>query len=162
LLVSVSQTALQEGVGSVIRNCGSLYMIPALTMFQRLMPGRQRVAYCIFLTLVYAGQVVAEPIGALTAFHPSWRALFVALTVSGAWLLLVAFFFFPDDRPEHGPAHNFDFAGVGLFMVGLALVLFLLYRGNYLGWWTSNAIWSAAVALAVVVVLFIWRELTAP
>jgi predicted MFS family arabinose efflux permease len=163
LLVSVSQSALQDGVGGVIRNCGgSLYMIPTLTMFQRLMPGRQRVGYCIFLTLVYAGQVVAEPIGALTAFHPSWRALFVALAISGLWLLLVAYFLFPDDRPESGPAHGFDFAGAGLFMAGLALILFLLYRGNYLGWWRSNAIWSAAIALVVVVSLFVWRQLTAP
>jgi DHA2 family multidrug resistance protein len=162
LLVSVSQTALQSGVGGVIRNCGSLYMIPTLTMFQRLMPRRQRLGYCIFLTLVYAGQVVAEPIGALIAFHPSWRALFAGMTVSGLWLLLVAFFFFPDDRPESGPAHGFDFAGAGLFMAGLALILFLLYRGNYLGWWTSKAIWSAAIALVLVVALFVWRELTAP
>jgi predicted MFS family arabinose efflux permease len=162
LLVSVAQTALQQGVGGVIRNCAGLYMIPTLTMFQRLMPGRQRIAYCIFLTLVYAGQVLAEPIGALIAFHPSWRALFVVTTVSGAWLVLAAFFLFPDDRPESGPAHGFDFAGLGLFMAGLALILFLLYRGNYLGWWTSNAVWSAAIALALVLALFVWRELTAP
>jgi predicted MFS family arabinose efflux permease len=163
LLVGISQSAIQEGVGGVIRNCGaSMYMIPNLTMFQRLMPGRQRVAYCVFLTLVYAGQVVAEPIGALTAFHPSWRALFVGLAVSGVWLILVAFFLFPDDRPESGPAHRFDFAGASLFMAGLALIFFLLYRGNYLGWWTSNAIWGATVALALVVALFVWRELTAP
>ena len=162
LLVSTSQSVLQGGVGGVIRNLGGIYMIPTLTMFQRLTPGRQRITYCLFLTMVYAGQVVAEPIGALIAFHPSWRALFVALAVSGVLLLLVAFFLFPDDRPECGPTHAFDFAGAALFMAGLALILFLLYRGDYLGWWTSNAVWGAAIALALVIALFVWRELTAP
>jgi predicted MFS family arabinose efflux permease len=162
LLVSVAQTALQAGVGSVIRNCSGVYMIPTLTMLQRLVPNRQRIVYCIFLTLVYAGQVVAEPIGALTAYHPSWRALFVALTVMGAGILLVAVFFFPDDRPDSGPAHAFDFAGAGLFMVALALMFFLLYRGNYLGWWTSTPICVAATGLVLVLGLFLWRELTVP
>jgi MFS family permease len=162
LLVSLSQTAIQVGLGGVIRNCSGLYMIPALTMFQRLMPGRQRVAYCIFVTLVYAGQVIAEPIGGLIAYHPSWRLLFLSMTVSGTWLLLVAFFLLPDDRPATGPAHPFDFAGAGLFTAVLALILFLLYRGNYLGWWRSNAVWAGAIALVLVFGLFLWRELTVP
>jgi MFS family permease len=162
LIVSLAQTALQVGIGGVVRNCAGLYMIPNLTIFQRLTPGRQRIAYCIYLTLVYAGQVVVEPLGALIAFHPSWRALYVILAICGLWLILAGFFLYPDDRPDSSPEHPFDFAGTGLFMVGLALVFFLLYRGNYLGWQVSTPIWAAAAALIVVFVLFVWREVCAP
>jgi MFS family permease len=162
LVVSLAQTALQLGIGGVVRSCCGLYMIPNLTILQRLMPGRQRVAYCVYLTLVYAGQVVAEPLGALVAFHPSWRVEFVVLATCGSWLILAGFFLFPDDRPESAPKHAFDFAGAGLFMAGVALILFLLYRGNYLGWWVSTPVWAAVAALIAVFVLFVWRELRAP
>jgi hypothetical protein len=47
-------------------------------------------------------------------------------------------------------------------MVGLALVFFLLYRGNYLGWLVSTPIWIAFAALAVVFVLFVWYEMRSP
>ncbi len=91
--------------------------IPGLTMLQRLLPERKRFAYCTYLTLVYGGQVIVEPIGALVAFHPSWRALFVGIGACGVVLVLIALCLFPDDRPARPPEHGFDFAGVGLFMV---------------------------------------------
>src|SRR5262249_39657569 len=48
-----------------------------------------------------------------------------------------------------------------LFAVAYALVLFLLYRGNYLGWRVSTPIWSAAVAALAAAALFVWRQLVA-
>jgi DHA2 family multidrug resistance protein len=105
--------------------------------------------------------VMVEPIGALTSFNPSWRALFAAIGVCGACLVLNGLFLFPDDQPERQPEHSFDFAGAGLFMVTMGLILFLLYRGNYLGWRVSTPIWTAAGAVAAALALFIWRELVA-
>src|SRR5262249_2367886 len=52
--------------------------------------------------------------------------------------------------------------GAGLFATALALVYFLLYRGNYLGWGLSTPICLAAAALVVVIAMFIGRQLTAP
>ena len=40
--------------------------------------------------------------GALLAFHPSWRALFVGLGACGVALVLIALCLFPDDRPSGG------------------------------------------------------------
>src|SRR5262249_21463441 len=60
---------------------------------------------------------------------------------------------FPDDRPERQPEHGFDFAGAGLFMILLGLILFLLYRGNYLGWRVSTPIWTAVAAVLASLVL---------
>src|SRR5262249_56971160 len=68
---------------------------------------------------------------------------------------------FPDDRPGRRPEHGFDFAGAGLFVITYGLVLFLLYRGNYLGWRVSTPIWAAAAAVLAAVALFIWRQLVA-
>ncbi len=141
---SLTRTPLEFGVTGVLRNCGGFLPIPGLTMIQRLMPRRRRFVYCTWLALVYGGQVIVESFGALVAFHPSWRALFVGLGACGVALVLIALCLFPDDRPTRRPEHGFDFAGAGLFMIFFGLILFLLYRGDYLGWRVSTPIWIAA------------------
>ncbi|MDB5308898.1 MAG: transporter [Gemmataceae bacterium] len=158
---AMARTPWELGGTGVVRACAAFYTFPGLTILQRLLPGRTRFTYCTYLTLVYGGQVVVEPIGALLAFNPSWRALFGGLGVCGACLVLIALCLFPDDRPERRPEHGFDFTGAGLFMVTLGLILFLLYRGNYLGWRVSTPIWTAAAAVLAALALFIWRELVA-
>jgi hypothetical protein len=159
---SLARTPLEFGVTGVLRNCAGLLPIPGLTMLQRLVPGRHRFAYCTWLALVYGGQVIVESFGALVAFHPSWRALFVGLGACGVALILIALCLFADDRPARQPEHGFDFAGAGLFIVFFGLILFLLYRGNYLGWRVSTPIWVAIGGALGTLALFIWRELVAP
>jgi MFS transporter, DHA2 family, multidrug resistance protein len=158
---ALARTPWELTVAGVVRSSAAFFSIPGLTTLQRLLPGRARFGYCTYLAMVFGGQVAVEPLGALLAYNPSWRALFAALGVSGACLVLVALFIFPDDRPAHPPEHGFDFAGTGLFMVTVALILFLLYRGNYLGWRVSTPIWTAAAAVLAALALFIWRELVA-
>jgi hypothetical protein len=158
---SLARTPLELGITGLVRSCAGFFTIPGLTTLQRLLPGRARFAYCTYLTMVYGGQVVVEPIGALVAFNPSWRALYAGIGVCSVLLVLIALCLFPDDRPERGPEHGFDFAGAGLFMVLFALILFLLYRGNYLGYRVSTPIWAAAAGVLAALALFIWRELVA-
>ncbi len=62
---SMARTPIEFGVTGVLRSCGGFLAIPGLIMFQRLMPGRSRFAYCTWLTLVYGGQVIVESAGAL-------------------------------------------------------------------------------------------------
>jgi DHA2 family lincomycin resistance protein-like MFS transporter len=159
---SLARTPWELGVAGTLRSCAGFCAIPGLTILQRLVPGRTRFAYCTYLALVFGGQVVAEPVGALVAFHPSWRALFAGIGACGVALVLVALCLFPDDRPVRRPKHGFDFAGAGLFVVIYGLIFFLLYRGNYLGWRVSTPIWAAAGGVLVGLVLFLWRELVAP
>ncbi len=145
---TMARTPWELGVAGVVRSCAGFYPIPGLTTLQRLLPRRTRFSYCTYLTLVYGGQVVVEPIGALLTFNPSWRALFGGLGMCGACLVLIALCLFPDDRPERRPEHGFDFVGMGLFVAVLGLIFFLLYRGNYLGWRVSTPIRIAAAALS--------------
>jgi predicted MFS family arabinose efflux permease len=159
---SLARTPLELGVMGTLRSCAGFLAIPGLITLQRLMPGRIRFAYCTWLSLVYGGQVLVEPVGALMAFHPSWRALYAGMGVCGAALFVIALCLFPDDRPKLQPEHGFDFAGAGLFMIGCGLSLFLLYRGDYLGWRVSTPIWAGGAGLLVVLVLFLWRERVAP
>jgi DHA2 family multidrug resistance protein len=158
LCESLARTPLELLVTGVVRSSAGFLPIPGLMMLQRLLPTRKRFIYSTYLTLVYGGQVLVEPIGALVAFHPSWRALFAGIGLCGVVIVLLALCLFIDDRPAQPAEHGFDFAGMGLFMVGLGLILFLLYRGDYLGWHISTPIWAAAAGLLVVVALFIWRE----
>jgi hypothetical protein len=159
---SMARTPWELGVEGVVRSCAGFYSIPGLTILQRLAPGRTRFAYCTYLALVFGGQVTVEPLGALLAFNPSWRALFVGIGACGVALVLVALCLFPDDRPARQPEHGFDFTGAGLFMVIYGLIFFLLYRGNYLGWSVSTPIWAAIGGILALLALFIWRQLVAP
>src|SRR5262245_50701293 len=79
--VALARTPWELGVAGVVRSCGGFYSIPGLTVLQRCLPGHARFGYCTYLALIFGGQVTVEPIGALLAFNPSWRALFVALGV---------------------------------------------------------------------------------
>jgi MFS family permease len=159
---ALAQNAWHITVAGIVRSCSGFYMIPSLAMAQQLFPQRRRLVYCLFLALVYGGQVVVEPIGAILAYHPSWRAVFFGLLVCATWLVLSGLFLFPRDVPARPPVHGFDYAGAVLFITFLSLVFFLLYRGNYLGWGISTPICLAAAALVVVTVVFVWRELVAP
>jgi MFS family permease len=159
---ALARTPWQLGVAGVVRSCAGLYSIPGLTILQRLVPEQRRFLYCTYLALIFGGQIVVESVGSLLAFHPSWRAVFVILGACGVWFVLSGLFLFEDDRPRQQPGHAFDFPGATLFMVALALVFFLLYRGNYLGWRVSTPILIAAAALAAGAALFVWREVVAP
>jgi MFS family permease len=159
---ALARTPWELFVAGTVRSCAGFYSIPGLTILQRQLPGRTRFGYCTYLALVFGGQVAVEPVGALLAFNPSWRMLYIALGVLGACLVLVALFVFPDDRPERRPEHPFDFAGAGLFVAIFGLVLFLLYRGNYQGWRVGTPIVTAAAAVLAAVALFVWRQLIAP
>jgi MFS family permease len=159
---ALARTPWELFVAGTVRSCAGFYSIPALAILQRCLPGHNRFGYCTYLALIFGGQVTVEPLGALLAFNPSWRMLFAALGAGGACLVLVGLFIFPDDRPGRRPEHGFDFAGAGLFVAVFGLVLFLLYRGNYLGWRISTPIVTGAVAVLATAALFIWRELVAP
>ena len=158
---ALARTPEELFVAGTVRSCAGFYSIPGLTILQRCLPGHTRFGYCTYLALVFGGQVTVEPLGALLAFNPSWRLLFAILGACGACLVLVGLFIFPDDRPGHRLQHGFDFAGAGLFVAIFGLVLFLLYRGNYLGWRVSTPIVTTAVAVLTAIALFIWRELVA-
>jgi DHA2 family multidrug resistance protein len=158
---AMARTPWELGVTGVVRSCAAFLPFTGLSLLQRLLPRRARFNYSTYLALVYGGQVVVEPIGALLTFNPTWRVLFGGLGVCGACLALVALCLFPDDRPERLPEHSFDFVGAGLFMVALGLTFFVLYRGNYLGWRVSTPIWAAAAGVLAALALFIWRELAA-
>src|SRR5262249_9682632 len=158
---ALAATPWELFVAGTVRSCAGFYSIPGVTTMQRLLPRHARFGYCTYLAMIFGGQVAVEPLGALLAFNPSWRILFAVLAACGAGLVLVGWFIYPDDQPGRKPEHGFDFAGAGLFMATFGLVLFLLYRGNYLGWRVSTPIVTAALAVLAAVALFIWRELVA-
>jgi MFS family permease len=161
LTEALARTPVQLFVTGTIRSCAGFYSIPGIVILQRCLPRYARFSYCTYLALVFGGQVTVESFGALLAFNPSWRVLYAALGACGACLILVGLFVFPDDHPDHRPRHGFDFAGAGLFVAIFGLVLFLLYRGNYLGWRVSTPIVTGALAVLATAALFIWRQLIA-
>ena len=47
---SLARTPLELGVAGMLRSCAGFYAIPGLIMLQRLLPGRNRFAYCTYLS----------------------------------------------------------------------------------------------------------------
>ena len=129
--MALAHTPAQDIAAGVVRSCSGLFVIPGLLMLQQQMPRQKWLMLLCVLVMVYGGQVLAEPIGALLAFHPSWRVLFLVIAGLGAWSAVCAWCLFPDDRPREPTRVAFDFAGAGLFASWVSLILFLLYRGNY-------------------------------
>ncbi len=165
---ALARTPWELFVAGTLRSCAGFYGIPGITILQRCVPGYTRFAYCTYLALVFGGrkpgdrQVEPHRL-AHDGVQPVLADVVIVISrcVLGPCLILIGLFLFQDDRPAQRPEHGFDFAGAGLFVASFGLVLFLLYRGNYLGWRVSTPIVTAALALLTALALFIWRELVA-
>jgi DHA2 family multidrug resistance protein len=158
---ALARDSAEAATAVALRAAGGLFGIPCLVVLMALYPRHRGLAYGGFLTAIYGGQVLAEPIGGLIAFHPSWRALFWFLTAGGAWIALSAYALIPEAPPTARPPGPFDWPGLLLFAAFSGLVLFLLFRGNYLSWAVSTPICLALAAVPLFAGLFVWRERTA-
>jgi len=158
---ALARDRVEAAVAVTIRSSCGLFGIPCLVVLMAMYPRRRGLMYTGFLSTIYGGQILSEPIGGLIAYHPSWRALFVFLTAAGLYIALATYWLVPKLPPFPRPRGPFDWLGLLLFAVFSALVLFLLYRGNYLGWSASTPILMTAAAVPIVALLFVWRERTA-
>ena len=102
------------------------------------------------------GFTLGPVVGGFITFTLGWRYIFF---ISGALSfigLAAARFLLLDDRGSGGRAARepFDFAGAGLFAVGLTFLLLGITRGG-LGYW-------GFLLSALFLALFVWREATCP
>ena len=97
-------------------------------------PVRQRgQALGLQATMTYLGLTVGPSLGGWLAGELGWRSIFFINLPVGLLALILTIRFIP---AGHGNAQTqrFDFAGAGVFLFGLALLLFGLNQGYTLGW----------------------------
>jgi DHA2 family multidrug resistance protein len=149
---------------------GALQPTEQAILRQTFPPEEQGTAMALFGMAVMIGPAVGPTLGGwiVDNFHWSW-IFFINLPVGALGLTMVGRFVHePEDVRAANAAgaalqrKNMDWLGIALLAIGLAALQFLLEEGQQRDWWDSRLIVGCAVASAVALVLFVWRELVAP
>lgn len=168
--------ALMTGLGCVIASCaGSLAMIVigrlfmstkglvlsvALSQMWLAFPRRKGLAMGVFNAATYGGVFIGAAFGGFLEFQTSWRTIyavtglaFVALAVAGNRALI-------RDRPAQPVPLVLNALETVLLAVALAGAVFLVFRGQYFGWFDSNLVAFSSVLGALALAGFLWVALT--
>lgn len=154
-----------QGLGA-----GALQPTEQAILRQTFPPEEQGTAMALFGMAVMIGPAIGPTLGGwiVDNFHWSW-IFFINLPVGALGLFMVwRFVREPEDiRAANAAAaveqrRNMDWLGIALLAVGLAALQFFLEEGQQKDWFESRVIVTVAVVALVALVLFAWRELTAP
>lgn len=153
LICATSQTMHQLIAGRAIQGIGGGGLMSlSFALIGELVPPRQRVSFQGYFAInSMAGNFLGPIIGGLVVSHASWRwlpAMSVPLGLLAGWRLM---------RLPRGARHPdapglSDITGLGLFSLGMLLVLFGLssagHRFAWLSWQTALLIGSGLLAWA--------------
>jgi DHA2 family multidrug resistance protein len=171
-LCGLASTLTQLVIFRVLQGFGAGALQPTeqAILRQTFPPEEQGTAMALFGMAVMIGPAVGPTLGGwiVDNFHWSW-IFFINLPVGVLGLFMVwRFVHEPEDVRAANAAgaalqrKNMDWLGIALLATGLAALQFLLEEGQQKDWFDSQLIVGCAVATVVALVLFVWRELTAP
>lgn len=113
-------------------------------------------AFGILMTVVSIGIAAGPVLGGYLTEYLGWHWVFFVNVPVGIVAVVLAVRYLPQDTP-HGKAGRFDTAGAVLILLALALFLFPLNQGLYLGW-TSPFILGSFFASLALLALFLFHE----
>jgi EmrB/QacA subfamily drug resistance transporter len=120
-------------------------------------PARQRgQALGLQATMTYLGLTTGPALGGWLAGFYGWRSVFFINIPVGMTALLLSWVFIPADNHSER-SNGFDFAGAGLFMLGLMSLLLGLNQGHAWGW-LSLPILALLAGSLVALAGFVWIE----
>jgi DHA2 family multidrug resistance protein len=171
-LCGIASTLTQLVVFRVLQGFGAGALQPTeqAILRQTFPPEEQGTAMALFGMAVMIGPAVGPTLGGwiVDNFHWSW-IFFINVPVGALGLFMVwRFVHEPDDVRQANAAgaaaarKNMDWIGIALLAIGLATLQYLLEEGQQDDWFQSSLITTCAVVSALALVLFVWRELTAP
>ncbi len=140
------------------------FTAPALAIIATMYPPEQRGgAIGVFVVLGAAGLAIGPIAGGILLDHFWWGSVFLVNVPIVALGVIVGAFTIPESRAvassgEHPPRP--DVVGALLSVVGLTGVLFAIIEGPNRGW-TSPGVLASLILGAMVVALFVHRELRA-
>ena len=144
-LAAMSTTAATLIIARVVQGFGGAFILPStLSSVNAVFRGNDRAAAFGVWGAVMSGAAALGPLvgGALTE-NFGWQWIFWVNVPLGAIVLIMALTFVPNTVGSNQRS-GFDFAGLGLSIVGFSTLVFGLIEGPQLGWFAPIGQWSVA------------------
>jgi EmrB/QacA subfamily drug resistance transporter len=143
-----------QGVGG-----GGLMSVTMVVLAQLSTPDRRAGAGGLGGIVAGVGLVIGPLVGGVLADHAGWRWIFYVNLPLGVLILANAVTVL--HLPRYGERHRIDFLGAGLAAAAAVVLLLVTEWGGREYAWASPAILGLAGGGAVLLALFVWRELAA-
>lgn len=129
-------------------------------LFETFPPAEQGVAQAVFGVSMISGPAIGPTLGGYLTDALNWRWIFFVNLPVGILAVVMAILFLPADREQ--PAHlpKVDWWGIGLLAVALGSLQTFLEEGESNAWFESGFVVAMAIAAAIGLALFSWRELS--
>lgn len=144
-----------QGIGG-----GALIPVSQAILRETFPPEEQGMAMGIYGLGVVMGPAFGPTLGGWLTDQYSWPWIFYINVPVGVINLLLVSRFIQDPPYLVRDKGKIDFLGVGLLAVGLGALQIMLERGEQKDWFNSSFITYLAVASAIGLILFVWRELS--
>jgi DHA2 family multidrug resistance protein len=147
---------VMQGLGG-----GGLLAKAQSILFETFPKEEQAMAQGFFGVIVIAGPAIGPTLGGYLTTNVNWRWIFfinIPFAVAATFMCLA--FLPPDEKTKTTTVAPIDWYGIGLLTVGLGALQTVLEEGQTDDWFDSSFIRTFAIAAAVGLGLFVWREMT--
>jgi len=145
-----------QGIGG-----GALIPVSQAMLRETFPPEEQGMAMGIFGLGVVLGPAIAPTLGGWLTDTFSWPWIFYINVPVGILNILMVVRYIHDPQYLSREKGKIDLPGLFLLTVGLGALQLMLEKGEENQWFESNYIRYLALAAALGLLLFVWRELTA-
>jgi len=145
-----------QGVGG-----GALLVTSQTIITESYPPEKRGMAQAIYGLGVIIGPTLGPPLGGYIVDHFDWPLIFyINIPIGVIATLLTLQFVRSPKYGEKSSVKNVDWLGIGLLAVTVGSLQYVLEKGQDDDWFSSELIVVLAVAAALGLYFFIWRELT--
>lgn len=110
-------------------------------------------------TMVSVGSLTGPGLGGILVDYFGWPSIFWINVPIGIIGFAAGLYILPK-RTEKKAVEPFDYAGSGLFMVGMVSLLYTLSNGQEWGWSSASVLTGGIIAAAVLAVFYFWEKRT--
>lgn len=140
---------------------GGLLAKAQAILFETFPPSEQGMAQSVFGVGVIAGPAIGPTLGGYLTDTLGWRWIFfINLPVGILAVIMAIVFLRPDVKQRPQTQANVDWTGIALLCIAVGSLQAFLEEGEKDDWFESGFITTLAIAGAIGLILFVWRELS--
>jgi DHA2 family multidrug resistance protein len=160
LVASFAESLSTMVIGRLLMSTKGLVLSVALSQMWLALPRRKGFSMGLYNAAVYGGLFCGAAVGGFLEFQTSWRVIYA---VAGLLFLSLAFAGnrgLIHDRPANPVPLRLNALETAFLAIALGVAVFLVFRGQYFGWFDSNLVAFLLIVGAVAFVGFVWVALT--